>query len=82
MIQFHGVAKLEYYRIELSYSFSDGDIYGYLGLNPSDDTYQAMQPMTQWNEEFTVGCVARHAPFNSLDELHLQNHTPLGFGSN
>lgn len=82
MIQFHGVAKLEYYRIELSYSFSDGDIYGYLGLNPSDDTYQAMQPMTQWNEEFTVGCVARHAPFNSLDELHLQNHTPLGFGTN
>ena len=81
MMQFQGVAKFEHYRIEFDYVVESQDIYGYLGLDPSDNSYQAMQPLTDWMEPLSVAGAIRQSPWHSLNALHRSLQRPLGFGS-
>ncbi|MCA9056346.1 MAG: tandem-95 repeat protein, partial [Planctomycetaceae bacterium] len=80
MLQFQGLAKFEHYRIEFDYVVESQDIYGYLGLDPSDNSYQAMQPLTDWMEPLSVAGAIRQSPWHSLNALHQNLQRPLGFG--
>jgi VCBS repeat-containing protein len=80
MMQFQGVEKFENYRIEFDHVTESQDIYGYLGLDPENNSYQAMQPLTDWEETLSVNTVTRRAPFQSLQQLHRELTRPLGFG--
>jgi len=80
MMQFQGVPKFERYRIEFDFVSESQDIYGYLGLDPADNSYQAMQPLTDGESPLSVGNALRQAPWPSLQSLHRELNRPLGFG--
>ena len=80
LMQFQGLARLDRYRIEFDYVVETQDIYGYLGLDPSDNSYQAVQPLTNRDEPFGVPFVLRQAPYQSLNTLHRELNRPLGLG--
>jgi VCBS repeat-containing protein len=80
MMQFQGVAKFQHFRIEFDYVRQSTDIYGYFGVNPSDNSYQAMQPLTGWDEALSANSAMRGGPHNSLMAMHQQHNNPIGFG--
>ena len=82
MMHFQGVSKFEHYRIEIEYAVTSTDIYGYLGLNPSDNSYQAMQPLTGWDKPMSVEGAIDDAPHETLTKLHNENNRPQGLGTN
>lgn len=81
MMQFPGVPRHEHYRVDFDFVVESADMYGYLGLNTSDDTYQAMQPWTEWDEALSVSRVMRTTPELSIERIHRENLRPLGIGS-
>ena len=81
MMQFQGISKFNQYRIEFDYVASSADVYGYLGLNPSDNSYQAMQPLTGWDEPLNVSGAMRNAPHDALTQMHNEHNRPQGFGT-
>ncbi len=81
MMQFQGIAKFEHYRIEFDYVVQSADIFGYLGLNPSDNSYQAMQPLTGWEEPMSVHGALNGSPQNALARMHQENNRPQGLGT-
>ncbi len=81
MMQFPGIGKLETYRVEFEYVRTNTDMYGYLGLNPSDSTYQAMQPLSHGSDQMNVNDAIEKAPAASLMSLHAENWNPTGLGT-
>ena len=81
LVQFQGVEGFQFHRIEFEQTAGAAtDMYGYLGLNPADNTYQAMQPLTEYEEPTSVEKVLRDSPENTLERLHGLNNRPVGFG--
>ena len=81
MLQFPGVPRPDHYRVDFGFVLESADMYGYLGLNTSDDTDQAMQPWTEWDEALSVSRVMRTTPELSIERIHRENLRPLGIGS-
>jgi VCBS repeat-containing protein len=80
MMHFQGASRFEHYRVEFDFVIESADVYGYLGLHPSDDSYQAMQPLTEWEEAYSIQRVMRTTPEKTLDHLHQENSRPMGMG--
>ncbi|MFK7768551.1 MAG: Ig-like domain-containing protein [Mariniblastus sp.] len=80
MMQFHSAKGHDFYRIEFQQvSTGASDVYGYMGLNPSDNSYQSMEPMTCYDRPLSVEG-AMQTSKEALDESHRANSNPMGFG--
>ena len=80
MMQFQQVEGHQFHRIEFELVGASDDIYGYLGLDPSDTTYQAMQPWAKMEQGLSVDAVLESVPSESLQQSHRQNQRPVGLG--
>ncbi len=55
MMQFHSAKGHDFYRIEFEQITAvAADVYGYLGLNPADNSYQSMEPMTAYDQPLSI----------------------------
>ena len=80
MMQFHNAQGHEFYRIEFEQvSSGSSDIYGYLGLNPSDNSYQSMEPMTAYDKPLSIEGAMKTSQ-GSLGDAHRTNNSSNGFG--
>ena len=81
MIQFQGTRGFQFYRIEFDQvaALGTADIYGYFGLNPANNSYQAMEALTSYDDPLSVE-VALADSFLDLQQSHQQPNNPLGFG--
>ncbi len=80
MMQFHNAKGHEFYRIEFEQIASGSyDVYGYMGLNASDNSYQSMEPLTAYDKPLSVEG-AMETSGMTLEEVHLHNNLPQGFG--
>ena len=80
MMQFQGIDTHRFHRIEVEQVSGASDMYGYLGLDPADSTYQTMQPLTAYGEKLSINSVFRNRSGESLKTLHEENNAPSGFG--
>jgi VCBS repeat-containing protein len=81
MMQFHSAKGHDFYRIEFEQvSAGAADVYGYLGMNPGDNSYQSMEPMTAYDRPLSVENAMRTSD-DALSDSHRQNNNPNGFGS-
>ncbi|MFO0871044.1 MAG: cadherin-like domain-containing protein [Pirellulales bacterium] len=81
MMHFSGLRRCAEYRVEFTFALESNDLYGYLGLNPSDDSYQAMQPLTAWDEALGVNGAMRGVPSRVLQRMTREDAQPLGIGT-
>ncbi len=80
MMQFQGTEGNNFYRIEFEQvSAGAADVYGYFGLNPADNTYQAMESITTYEDPLSVE-KAMQSSLDSIQQIHRVNENPLGFG--
>ncbi len=80
MMQFHSAEGYEFYRIEFEQvAAGAADVYGYFGLNPADNSYQSMEPLTVYDQPLSVEGAMKTSEM-SLMEAQRQDETPLGFG--
>ncbi len=81
MMQFSGAKGHDFYRIEFEQvSAGAADIYGYIGLNPSDNSYQSMEPMTSYDRPLSVNN-AMETSQGSLKSAHQNNSNSHGLGN-
>ena len=81
MMQFQNAKSHDFYRIEFEQvSSGAADVYGYLGLNPGDNSYQSMEPMTVYDRPLSVEN-AMQTSRDSFENFHRQNSNPMGFGN-
>ena len=81
MMQYHNAKGHDFYRIEFEQRASGAtDVYGYLGLNPSDNSYQSMEPMTHYDRPLSVEN-AMETSKEALQDSHRTNTDPFGFGN-
>ncbi len=69
-----GTGIHEQYRIEFEQVAGTQDVYGYLGLNPGGNSYQSMQPATQYDQPMSVENAFKSSAFASLQEIHEANN--------
>lgn len=81
MMQMHGARGFEFYRIEFEYTHQSGDMYGYFGLNDSDNTYQALETRTTGDDAFDVPSVMSKLPESTLEKMHRESNRTLGLGN-
>ncbi len=80
MMQFHNAKGHEFYRIEFEQIASGSyDVYGYMGLNASDNSYQSMEPLTAYDKPLSIEGAMETSEM-TLEEIHLHNNLPQGFG--
>ena len=80
MMQFHDAKGHDFYRIEFQQVASGAsDVYGYMGLNPADNSYQSMEPMTAYDRPLSVEG-AMETSKDALENSHRHNSNPMGFG--
>ena len=80
-MQFQGTTSQEFYRIEFEQVAASGiDVYGYLGLNPADNSYQAMEALTSYDRPLSVEGAIQNSASNQLEQSRRTNENPLGFG--
>ncbi|MEM7455250.1 MAG: Ig-like domain-containing protein [Planctomycetota bacterium] len=80
MMQFQGTTSFEFYRIEFEQvSAGATDVYGYFGLDPANNSYQSMEPLTAYSDPLSVDSASTTAE-ESLESSHRLNQTPMGFG--
>ena len=81
MMQFHNAQGHNFYRIEFEQvTAGAADVYGYLGLNPADNSYQSMEPMTSYDRPLSVES-AMETSEDALKNSHRHNSNPSGFGN-
>ena len=80
LMQFHGMPSHQFPRIELEQGAGAGDIYGYLGLDPGDNTYQAIQPIIGYDVPLSAVSVLCDALGTSPERMHRKHTNPLWFG--
>ena len=81
MMQFHSAKGHDFYRIEFEQvSAGAADVYGYLGMNPGDNSYQSMEPMTAYDRPLSTENAMRTS-HDALGDSHRQNMNPNGFGN-
>ena len=80
MMQFNNAKGHEFYRIEFEQvATSNLEVYGYFGLDASNNSYQAMEALTSYDKPLSVEN-AMETSQETLQSLHRIHNDPLGFG--
>ena len=80
MMQFHNAKGHDFYRIEFEQvSSGASNVYGYMGLNAADNSYQSMEPMTVYDRPLSVEN-AMQTSKEALEESQRHNSNPMNFG--
>ena len=81
MMQFHSAKGQEFYRIEFEQVASGSvDVYGFMGLNPGDNSYQSMEPLTAYDKPLSIDSAMETSEM-SLEQAHRHNQDSQGFGA-
>ena len=81
MMQFHSAKGHEFYRIEFEQVASGSvDVYGFMGLNPGDNSYQSMEPLTAYDKPLSIEGAMETSEM-SLEQAHQHNQDSQGFHS-
>lgn len=76
-----GTAIHKQYRIEFE-QISDGlDVYGFMGLCPAGNTYQSLQPLTQYDSSLSVENAYQSGSMTQLNNAHRENRHALTISS-
>ena len=79
-MQFPNTKGHDFYRVEFEQISSGApDVYGYIGLNPADNSYQTMEAATTYNRPLSVES-ALETSKESLEISHRHNTNPLKLG--
>ena len=80
IMQFPNTKGHDFYRVEFEQISSGApDVYGYIGLNPADNSYQTMEAATTYNRPLSVES-ALETSKESLEISHRHNTNPLKLG--
>ena len=80
MMQFHDARGNDFYRIEFEQVATSGlDVYGYFGMDPANNSYQSMEPLTAYDQPMSVEG-AMETSHQTLEQAHRVARDPLGFG--
>ena len=80
-MQFQGTRGFQFYRIEFEQVAPQGaiDIYGYFGLNPADNSYQAMEALTSYDRPLSVEGAMQNS-HQALQQSTQEAGDSIGFG--